>query len=147
MAPRLIPSTASAYHYPLLIKQLLVAPMTHSLDQEILYSDVSRYTYRTLRERIGKLANALSALGVESGQTVAISGASAQSSAITATQVDVTADTACFVALGNNPTAALNTSYRIPAGVGPIRLGLTSGDKIAVIGTAGNLWIHPVGEL
>ena len=81
------------------------------------------------------------------GQTVAISGASAQSAAITATQVDVTADTACFIALGNNPTAALNTSYRIPAGVGPIRLGLTSGDKIAVIGTAGNLWIHPVGEL
>lgn len=89
---------------------------------------------------------ALSPYG-HTGQTVAISGASAQSSAITATQVDVTADTACFIALGNNPTAALNTSYRIPAGVGPIRLGLTSGDKIAVIGTAGNLWIHPVGEL
>ncbi len=72
MAPRLIPPTASAYQYPLLIKQLLVSPMTHSLDQEILYADTSRYTYRTLRERIGKLANALADLGVTPGQTVAI---------------------------------------------------------------------------
>jgi len=46
--------------------------MTHSLDQEILYADISRYTYRTLRERIGKLANGLADLGVTSGQTVAI---------------------------------------------------------------------------
>ena len=81
------------------------------------------------------------------GETIAISGSSQQTTAIAATQVDITADTACFVAVGTNPTAALNTSYRIPATQAPIRLGITSGDKIAVIGTAGNLWIHPVGEL
>lgn len=72
MATRLIATSPSAYSYPLLIKQLLVTPMTHSLDQEILYADVSRYTYRTLRERIGRLASGLANLGIESGQTVAI---------------------------------------------------------------------------
>lgn len=81
------------------------------------------------------------------GQTIAISGSSQQTTAITATEVDITADTACFVAVGTNPTAALNTSYRIPATQVPIRLGITSGDKIAVIGTSGNAWVHPVGEL
>jgi len=72
MATRIIEATPSAYAYPLLIKQLLVAPMAHSLDQEILYADISRYTYRTLRERIGRLANGLAGLGVEAGQTVAV---------------------------------------------------------------------------
>jgi fatty-acyl-CoA synthase len=72
MASRLIETSPSAYHYPLLIKQLLVTSMLHSADQEILHADISRYSYRTLRERIGRLANGLSGLGVESGQTVAI---------------------------------------------------------------------------
>ena len=64
--------TPSAYAYPLLIKQLLHTPLAVAPDQEIVYRDRSRYTYRTLRERIGRLANALSGLGVEAGQTVAI---------------------------------------------------------------------------
>ena len=65
-------STPSAHHYPLLIKQLLLTPLAHSRDQEIVYADISRYTYRTLRERVGRLASGLAGLGVESGQTVAI---------------------------------------------------------------------------
>ena len=72
MKPKLLPAATSAYAYPLLIKQLLVAPMTHSLDQDILYADISRYTYRTLRDRIGRLASGLADLGVKPGQTVAV---------------------------------------------------------------------------
>jgi len=65
-------STSSAYDYPLLIKQLLITPLVHSPDQEIVYAETSRYTYRTLRQRIGRLANALAGLGVRHGQTVAV---------------------------------------------------------------------------
>lgn len=80
------------------------------------------------------------------GGTIALSGSSQQTAAIAATTVDVQADTACFIAIGSNPTAALNTSYRIPANT-PIRVGLTTGSKIAVIGTTGNFWYHPVVSL
>ena len=72
MATRPIATTPSAYNYPLLIKQLLLTPMAHSADQEIVYADISRYTYRTLRDRICRLASGLAGLGVEPGQTVAI---------------------------------------------------------------------------
>ena len=72
MATRLLDKSPSAYSYPLLIKQLLVTPMMHSVDQEIVYADISRYTYHTLRDRIGRLASGLAGLGIESGQTIAI---------------------------------------------------------------------------
>jgi fatty-acyl-CoA synthase len=64
--------TASAYAYPLLIKQLLLTPLAVNPDQQIVYRDRTRYTYRTLRDRIGRLANALRALGIGPGDTVAI---------------------------------------------------------------------------
>ncbi len=64
--------TPSAYHYPLLIKHLLHAPLTQAADQEIVYRDVSRYTYRDLRTRIGRLASALSAQGVVRGDVVGV---------------------------------------------------------------------------
>ncbi len=72
MTVKIIASTPSAYAYPLLIKQLLHTPMATALDQEITYQGKVRYSYRTLRERIGRLASGLAALGVESGQTVAV---------------------------------------------------------------------------
>ncbi|AXS80569.1 fatty acid--CoA ligase [Dechloromonas sp. HYN0024] len=72
MAVKLIQSTASAYAYPLLIKQLLLTPLAIAPDQEITYQGKLRYNYRTLNERIGRLANGLNGLGVESGQTVAM---------------------------------------------------------------------------
>jgi fatty-acyl-CoA synthase len=72
MAVRLIQTAKSAYNYPLLIKHLLHAPLLHSADQEIVYRDHQRYTYRTLRERIGRLASALSDLGVRPGDTVGV---------------------------------------------------------------------------
>lgn len=64
--------TPSAYHYPLLIKHLLHAPLTQAADREIVYRDVSRYTYRDLRTRIGRLANALSSQGVVRGDVVGV---------------------------------------------------------------------------
>ena len=64
--------TPSAYTYPLLIKQLLHSAVATAGEQEIVYRDHSRYTYRQFFERLGRLANALSGLGVGSGDTVAV---------------------------------------------------------------------------
>ncbi len=72
MPVKLVQSTPSAYQYPLLIKQLLLTPLACAAEQEITYQGRLRYNYRTLNERIGRLANMLSGLGVESGQTVAM---------------------------------------------------------------------------
>jgi fatty-acyl-CoA synthase len=63
---------ASAYSYPLLIKHLLHTPLACNPNQEIVSGDTIRYDYRTLRERIGRLAGGLAALGVNQGDTVAV---------------------------------------------------------------------------
>ena len=55
MPVKLVQSTPSAYAYPLLIKQLLLTPLATVPEQEIVYRDRQRYSYRTLRERIGRL--------------------------------------------------------------------------------------------
>jgi fatty-acyl-CoA synthase len=72
MPVKIIEGTPSAYAYPLLIKQLLHTPLATAPDQEISYQGKIRHTYRTFRERIGRLASALAGLGVEPGQTVAM---------------------------------------------------------------------------
>ena len=72
MPVKIIERAPNAYGYPLLIKQLLHTPLATAADQEICYQGRLRYSYRTLRERIGRLANALAGLGVEAGQTVAV---------------------------------------------------------------------------
>jgi fatty-acyl-CoA synthase len=72
MPVKILPKTQSAYAYPLLIKQLLHTPLATVPDQEITYQGKIRYTYRTLRERIGRLARGLASLGTEAGQTVAV---------------------------------------------------------------------------
>ena len=72
MAGRLIGVARSAYQYPLLIKQLLHAPMVQTPDQEIVYRDLRRLTYADLRDRIGRLANGLKMLGVRPGDTVGV---------------------------------------------------------------------------
>ncbi len=51
MPVKVIPPTRSAYTYPLLIKHLLHSPMTRAPDQEIVYRDLRRRTYREFRER------------------------------------------------------------------------------------------------
>ena len=69
---KLIDRTPSAYEYPLLIKYLLRTPLIHAPKQEIVYRELKRYDYRTLAERVGKLANALVSLGVGPGETIGV---------------------------------------------------------------------------
>jgi fatty-acyl-CoA synthase len=62
----------AAYHYPLLLKQLWHTPLAQAADQEIVYRDRKRFTFRELRERVGRLASGLASLGVKAGDTVGI---------------------------------------------------------------------------
>ncbi len=69
---KLIKRTASAYDYPLLIKQLFLAPLGNNPDQEIVYRDQLTLTYRSWKERVHRLANVLTSVGVVRGSTVAV---------------------------------------------------------------------------
>jgi fatty-acyl-CoA synthase len=72
MVGRLIDVAQSAYQYPLLIKQLLRTAMARTPDQQIVYRDLRRFTYAQLHDRIGRLANGLTKLGVRPGDTVGV---------------------------------------------------------------------------
>jgi fatty-acyl-CoA synthase len=72
MVGRLIQTAKSAYQFPLIFKQLWHTPRVQAPDQEIVYRDLRRFTYRQVRERIGRLASALSKAGVEPGDTVGV---------------------------------------------------------------------------
>ena len=67
-----IQAAKSAYKYPLLIKQLWHTPLVQAPDQVIVYRDLKRFTYRQMRERIGRLASSLAGLGVGAGDTVGV---------------------------------------------------------------------------
>ncbi len=72
MPARKIEKTPSAYSFPLLIKHMLRFPLTFNPDQEIIYRDKVRYTYRDFGERVSRLANMLRSQGVEEGDVVAV---------------------------------------------------------------------------
>lgn len=75
---------------------------------------------------------------------VSVSGTSAQSAAITGTEVLLHASTRCFVAAGSNPTATTND---IPLESGEkFHMRITSGHKIAVLqdSASGYLNVVPV---
>src|SRR5712671_2911792 len=72
MVGRLIQTAKSAYQYPLIFKQLWHTPLVQAPDQEVVYRDLKRFTYRQIRERIGRLASALSKAGVMPGDTVGV---------------------------------------------------------------------------
>ena len=72
MSVKLVPRTPSAYEFPLLIKNILRTPLIHHPDQEIVYRDKMRYTYKDLDQRVQRLAAALTDLGVGQGDTVAM---------------------------------------------------------------------------
>ncbi len=72
MTNNIIDKTPSAYVYPLLIKNLLANPLRQFPNQEIVYGDFKRQTYREMGERIHRLANGLAGLGVKPGDTVAV---------------------------------------------------------------------------
>ncbi|HUN54857.1 MAG TPA: fatty acid--CoA ligase [Smithella sp.] len=60
------------YGFQLTIKELLNGPKLSAGNQEIVYRNKMRYTYNDLFERINRLGNALAALGVRKGDTVAV---------------------------------------------------------------------------
>ena len=62
----------SAYAFPLLLKHLLASGLARAPEQEIVYRDVARFNYRTLTDRVGRLANGLSNLGIKAGDTVGV---------------------------------------------------------------------------
>ena len=70
MPLRFAEQTDEAYRFPLTIGHLLDASLVTSGDQEIVYRDQLRFTYRELRNRIGRLASLLTDLGAEEGMTI-----------------------------------------------------------------------------
>ena len=69
---RILPPAEQAHSTPLLIKNLLLSGVRYEASQEIVYRDISRYSYATFNERIRRLANALTSAGVKAGDTVAV---------------------------------------------------------------------------
>jgi non-ribosomal peptide synthetase component E (peptide arylation enzyme) len=72
MTGRVVAAAKSAYQYPLIVKQLWHAPLLQAADQEIVNRDLKRFTYRELRRRVGRLASALTGIGVRPGDTVGV---------------------------------------------------------------------------
>jgi fatty-acyl-CoA synthase len=67
-----IERTQSAVDPAMTIGDILDAGVRTAPDQEIVYADKRRMTYRDLRERVHRLAGALSELGIQPGDTVAV---------------------------------------------------------------------------
>jgi fatty-acyl-CoA synthase len=62
----------SAYRYPLLIKRLLASGVSRAPQQEIVYADRTRLTYREFAQRVSRLASGLASLGIRYGDTVGV---------------------------------------------------------------------------
>jgi len=69
---RILEPADNAHQYQLLIKRLLMSGPRYNPDQEIVYADRSKYTYKDLVKRIHRLANALTDAGIKPGDTVAV---------------------------------------------------------------------------
>ena len=72
MTGKLIERTPAAYGYPLIIRSLFRSAVSLGSEQEIVYADRRRLTYREFGERVHRLASGLADLGVRPGQTVAV---------------------------------------------------------------------------
>jgi fatty-acyl-CoA synthase len=64
--------SSSGYGHALLIKNLIETGLRAAPEQTIAYANTSRFTYRELGQRIGRLASGLASLGVHPGNTVAV---------------------------------------------------------------------------
>lgn len=71
MPTKIIPSTPSAYEYPLLIKRLLTSNQRFEKNNSIVHGD-DRFSYREFYERVCRLANALKSIGIKEGDTVGV---------------------------------------------------------------------------
>ena len=69
---KLIPRTAEAHEPPMLIKSLLAQSLKYEPQREIVYRDLFRMNYIEFNQRVRKLANVLTDLGVKPGDTVAV---------------------------------------------------------------------------
>ncbi len=69
---RILPSAENAHASPLLIKSLLLSGVRYEKNREIVYRDQLRYSYATFVERVARLANVLTEMGVKAGDTVAV---------------------------------------------------------------------------
>ena len=67
-----IQRTAEAVESPLVINSILESGVRNAPEQEIVYADQRRMTYRDLEERVNRLAGALAECGVKPGDTVAV---------------------------------------------------------------------------
>ncbi|MBM7332189.1 MAG: fatty acid--CoA ligase [Alcanivorax sp.] len=67
-----IDRTPEAVESPLLIHGILESGVRSAPEQEIVYADQRRYSYRELERRVHRLAGALAACGVKPGDTVAV---------------------------------------------------------------------------
>jgi fatty-acyl-CoA synthase len=67
-----IERTADGYDYQLLVKHVLYSATADAADQQIVYRDLQRFDYQTLRQRVGRLAAGLASIGVKPGNTVAM---------------------------------------------------------------------------
>jgi fatty-acyl-CoA synthase len=72
MAGTPIERTQSAHGYPLLIRTLFRSGLSRAPEQEIVYADKKRMSYKGFAERVGRLASGLASLGVVQGDTVAV---------------------------------------------------------------------------
>lgn len=72
MTDNLIQRTASAYSYPLIIKNMFYAPVVNNPEQEIVYRGERRFSYQEFHKRVHRLADGLTKLGVKPGDTVAM---------------------------------------------------------------------------
>jgi fatty-acyl-CoA synthase len=59
-------------NYQLLIKHILQTPAIRNPNQEIVYKDKLRFTYRKFHQRVAQLANLLTQMGIKKGDTVAV---------------------------------------------------------------------------
>ena len=62
----------SFYNYPLLIKQLLISPLSSNPEQEIVDNENQKYDYKILNTNIHTLANALREIGIKKGDTIGV---------------------------------------------------------------------------
>jgi fatty-acyl-CoA synthase len=61
-----------SYQYPLIIKKILSTGVIYGQNQEIVYRDKFRYKYEDMHERVHRLANGLTSLGVKKGDVIGI---------------------------------------------------------------------------
>jgi len=72
MNVRFATPSPGGHQYQLLIRHILEGALVSAGDQEIVYRDQHRETYREMSERINRLAGALAMLGTAQGDTVAV---------------------------------------------------------------------------